>query len=180
MVSLTLSRASAALLLAIALCWSQARAEPDRLEAEEFASPKLVRTDETASGGAYVTRVNAKGEPVGRMVKFPVSAGLGEMRLWARGRRFNGVIELRSMEAESENRQSGTMARETRRESPRLKMEFGGDSDDWIWVDLGVHDLSGVAVIVPWAHEDPEAGPQSGLDCIILSADPQFDPTAGD
>jgi len=169
-----------ALLLASALCGAGASAEPERLEAEEFASPKLVQSDEAASGGAYVTRVNAQGEPVGRMVKFPVSAGLGEIRVWARGRRFKGALELRSMEAESEQRQAGTIARETRRDSPRIKMEFGGVSDDWIWIDLGVHDLSGIAAIVPWAHEDAEAGPQSGLDCIILAADPQFDPTAGD
>jgi hypothetical protein len=172
------ARCPALLMAAVILGSATVFAEPLRLEAEEFAPPALVRIDETASGGAYVSRVNADGDAVGRMLKFPLLDEMEEVRIWARGRLFKGALELRSQEAELEQNYERTITPEMRRSSPRLKMEFGGDSDTWVWIDLGVHDLTGTAAIVPWAHEDPGAVPESGLDCMILSTDLDFDPTA--
>lgn len=168
-----------ALLLASALLGSTTVfAEPLRLEAEEYASTALVRLDETASDGAYVSRVNPQGDPVARLLKFSVPEGLGEVRIWLRGRLLKGVLEIRSNEVEEEIRTSRSIASETRRESPRIRFDFGGDPDTWEWIDLGVHDVSDSAAIVPWAHEDPGTVPESGIDCIILSADLDFDPAA--
>jgi hypothetical protein len=172
-----------ALLLATAFLgfttvFAEPMSEPLLVEAEEFASPALVRIDESASGGAYVSRMNADGDAVGRMLKFPLRHEMGKVRIWARGRLFKGALELRSNEAELEQNHERTITPEMRRTSTRLKMEIEGDSDTWVWIDLGVHDLTDSAAIVPWAHEDPGAVPESGLDCMILSTDLDFDPTA--